>query len=156
MLVIRLSRTGKTNAPQYRLVVADQKRAVKGKYLEIVGHYNPISSPKEFVANKDRILKLISQGAQVSDTAHNLLCQYEILPKNQKRKITYARKKAVDAEKTSTPETKEQKSDTAEEVKSEEVASQEETASEVVAEETKEQITDDTASEEVEAETKTE
>ncbi len=43
MLVVRLQRTGRKNLPAYRIVVAEKARPVKGKYLEIVGHYLPAS-----------------------------------------------------------------------------------------------------------------
>lgn len=103
MLVIRLSRTGKKNAPSYRLVVADKKRAVKGKYQEILGYYNPISKPKIFQADKEKVEAYIKQGAQVSATALNLLCDHDILPKSMKIKIVHARKKVVEEEKTAKP-----------------------------------------------------
>lgn len=95
MLVIRLSRTGKKHQPNYRLVVADKKRAVKGKYLDVVGHYNPVSQPKQFTANKEKVLAYLKNGAQLSVTALNLLCDNGVLPKNRKIKIVHARKKAV-------------------------------------------------------------
>lgn len=94
MLIIRLSRTGKINAPSYRLVVADKKRAVKGKYLDILGYYNPISEPKVFQADKEKIEKYLKVGAQMSVTALNLLCDHGILPKNRKIKIKHAKTKA--------------------------------------------------------------
>lgn len=93
MLVIRLSRTGKKNSPSYRLVVADKRWAVKGKYNDIVGFYNPIVKPKVFSANKEKILNYIKQGAQISVTALNLLCDHGILPKNKKIKIVHVKKK---------------------------------------------------------------
>lgn len=100
MLVIRLSRTGKKNAPSYRLVVADKKRAVKGKFIEILGYYNPISEPKVFQADKEKVLGYIKQGAQCSVTALNLLCDHDILPKNKKIKIVHAKKKEDKEEST--------------------------------------------------------
>lgn len=99
MLVIRLSRTGKKHVPSYRIVAADKKRSATGKYNEILGYYLPISPNKDFSANKERILELISNGAQVSDTVHNLLCHHDILPKKDKRKILFARKKIEEEEK---------------------------------------------------------
>jgi len=100
MLVIRLSRTGKKNAPSYRIVVAEKSWAVKGKNLEVLGHYNSIVNPKQFFCDKEKVLSYLKNGAKLSDTARNLLCDQGILPKNQKIKKIYARKasKPVDAE----------------------------------------------------------
>ncbi len=93
MLIIRLSRTGKKHLPSYRLVVADKKRAVQGKFIDIVGTYNPVSKPKQFTADKEKILGYVKNGAQFSTTALNLLCDNGVLPKNRKIKIIHARKK---------------------------------------------------------------
>lgn len=122
MLVIRLSRVGKKNSPSYRLVVADKKRAVKGKYLESLGHYNPISQPKEFVADKEKILDYVKNGAQISVTALNLLCDNGILPKNKKIKVVHAKKKEAEASE------EKPKAEENSEVAAEEVTASEETA----------------------------
>ena len=87
MLVIRLTRVGKKNSPAYRVVVADKKKAVKRKFIEILGHYNPIVKPKIIVIDKDRSLFWIKNGAQPSLTVHNLMCDLGILPKKDKIKV---------------------------------------------------------------------
>ncbi|MEI6498969.1 MAG: 30S ribosomal protein S16 [bacterium] len=96
MLKIRLTRVGKKNSPAYRVVVADQKRAVKGKFQEIIGNYNPTLKPKTVVIDKERALYWISKGAQVSDTVNNLMCDLRILDKKARIKKTIAQK-AVEA-----------------------------------------------------------
>jgi small subunit ribosomal protein S16 len=73
MLVIRLQRTGRENLPTYRMVVAEKARPVKGKYLEIVGHYLPVQDPVVFEHKDDRIQEWISKGAIPSDTVARLL-----------------------------------------------------------------------------------
>ena len=98
MLAIRLSRTGKKNSPSFRLVVADSKRAAKGKCLESIGHYNPIAKPKEFVANKEKLDMYMKNGAQLSLTAQNLLCDFGYLPKDQKIKKVFGKKPVVSEE----------------------------------------------------------
>lgn len=97
MLVIRLTRVGKKNSPAYRVVVADKKRAVKRKFLEIIGNYNPTTTPKQLVINKDRALFWIGNGAQPSDTVHNLMCDLEILKKKDKIKKIYGKKQTKKA-----------------------------------------------------------
>lgn len=69
MLVIRLQRAGRKNHPFYRIVVAEKSKPVKGRFLERVGHYNPLVKPKELVLNKERIEHWISMGATPSQTA---------------------------------------------------------------------------------------
>lgn len=73
MLVIRLRRTGRINQAAYDVVVAEKANAVKGKFLEKVGAYNPSVSPKKFAYDLDRIKHWISSGAQPSDTLASLL-----------------------------------------------------------------------------------
>lgn len=73
MLVIRLQRTGRENLPTYRLVVAEKARPVKGKYLEIVGHYLPARNPSVFEHAADKIKQWIDKGATPSDTVARLL-----------------------------------------------------------------------------------
>lgn len=73
MLVIRLQRTGRENLPSYRVVVAEKARPVKGKFLEIVGHYLPTRDPKVFEHNDERIKQWIAKGAVPSNTIARLL-----------------------------------------------------------------------------------
>lgn len=99
MLTIRLTRVGKKNSPAYRVVVADKRRAVKRKFIEIIGHYNPIIKPKEIVIDKDRALFWMSHGAQASDTVNNLMCNLGVLPENKKINKVYGKKLAKKAAK---------------------------------------------------------
>ena len=73
MLKIRLTRTGKRSQESFRIVVAEQKKAVKREYLELLGHYLPTRNPKVLEYNKERILHWISKGAQPSETVASLL-----------------------------------------------------------------------------------
>lgn len=71
MLVIRLSRTGRTKRPNYRLVVAEKSAPVKGRFLEVIGNYDPRT--KELAVNVEAAKARIAQGAQPSETAGALL-----------------------------------------------------------------------------------
>ena len=73
MLVIRLTRTGKTSQESFRIVVAEQKKAVKRQYVELLGHYLPTRNPKVLDFNKERIMHWISKGAQPTETVASLL-----------------------------------------------------------------------------------
>ena len=77
MLRIRFSRVGKKNAPSFRLVLTPKTSPPKGKFLEILGFYNPRTKEKGF--QKERILQWISKGAQPSDTAHNFLVKEGVI-----------------------------------------------------------------------------
>ena len=77
MLIIRLQRVGKKNQPSYRVVLTEKAYPVKGKFIEILGHYNPRLKTKSL--NKERILYWLSQGAQTSPTVHNLLVDEKVI-----------------------------------------------------------------------------
>lgn len=73
MLVIRLQRTGRENLPTYRIVVAEKARPVKGKYMELIGHYLPARKTPVFEVKADRVTHWVSKGATPSDTLARLL-----------------------------------------------------------------------------------
>ncbi len=70
---IRLSRTGKRNAPSYRIVAVDSRSPRDGRALEILGHYNPSMSPPSFGINKERLEYWQSVGAQTTEAVEKLL-----------------------------------------------------------------------------------
>ncbi len=98
MLKIRLQRIGRKNEPSFRVVLTDSKNAAKsGKFLEIVGSYNPKAGETIFKA--DRIKHWIKNGAQISDTVHNFLVSQKVIEGKKKnvlpkKKITLKRKEA--------------------------------------------------------------
>lgn len=73
MLVIRLQRTGRENLPTYRLVVAEKARPVKGKFLQILGHYLPAQKDPVFDVKTPEIEAWVKKGAIPSDTVARLL-----------------------------------------------------------------------------------
>ena len=73
MLAIRLRRTGTTKKPYYRVVVADSRAWRDGKFVEIVGHYDPRANPGKVILKSDRVSYWISKGAQPSDTVKSLI-----------------------------------------------------------------------------------
>jgi small subunit ribosomal protein S16 len=78
MLMIRLQRIGRKNDPAFRVVLTDSKNSTKsGKFLEIVGTYNPKSGERKFV--NDRIKHWLSKGARLSDTMHNFLVHDKVI-----------------------------------------------------------------------------
>lgn len=78
MLKIRLQRIGRKNEPAFRLVVTDSKNGPQsGKFLEILGSYTVKSDG--VVLKKERITHWIANGAQVSDTAFNMLVKQGVV-----------------------------------------------------------------------------
>lgn len=73
MVKLRLQRHGAKKRPFYRLVATDSRNARDGRFLEVIGTYNPISSPEKVELKHDRIEYWISNGAQMSDTVRSLL-----------------------------------------------------------------------------------
>lgn len=84
MVKIRLRRTGKAKQPSYRLVVADARAPRDGKFIEIIGHYNPIRQPKVLEVKADRARYWLGVGAQPTDTAVRLLQQVKVLDADRK------------------------------------------------------------------------
>jgi small subunit ribosomal protein S16 len=72
-VVIRLMRAGAKKRPFFRMVAADSRRQRDGRFLEILGHYNPLSQPYELVVHKDKVVTWISKGAQPSEQVASLL-----------------------------------------------------------------------------------
>jgi small subunit ribosomal protein S16 len=70
---IRLARIGSKKNPVYRVVVADSRSPRDGKFIEIVGRYNPQTDPSLIVLDEAKIKAWISKGAQPSDSVQKLL-----------------------------------------------------------------------------------
>ena len=78
MLKVRLQRIGRKNDPSFRVVLTDSKNSTKsGKFLEILGTYNPKVGNKNF--ENDRIKYWMSKGAKLSDTMHNFLVHEKVI-----------------------------------------------------------------------------
>ena len=72
MLMIRLARMGARKKPFYRVVVIEKERARNGRSVEVVGTYNPRTSPATVDLKRDRIDYWVSKGAQLSDRVQKL------------------------------------------------------------------------------------
>ena len=91
MLIIRLQRVGRKNDPSFRVVVTDSANSSKsGKFLEILGSYNPRKTAAKTILNIERIQYWLSKGAKLSDTMNNLLVAKKIITAE---KINVASKK---------------------------------------------------------------
>jgi small subunit ribosomal protein S16 len=84
MLMIRLQRVGRKNEPSFRLVLTDSKNGSKsGKYLEVLGFYDPRKDNKIEQFNIPRIKYHISNGAKLSDTMHNFFVSKKVIDGNK-------------------------------------------------------------------------
>ncbi|PYM44405.1 MAG: 30S ribosomal protein S16 [Candidatus Rokuibacteriota bacterium] len=70
---IRLRRTGTNKRPTYRVVVADTRAPRDGRFLEILGHYNPLTKPPTVKIDRAKVQAWIAKGAQPSNTVRRLL-----------------------------------------------------------------------------------
>jgi small subunit ribosomal protein S16 len=106
MLKIRLQRIGKKNDPSYRIALVEHTTSPHGKFIELLGSYNPKSKEKKF--DKERIEYWMTKGAQASPTVHNLLVGEKIIS-GEKVKAWKPKKKAKEEIKPEAPKTEEQK-----------------------------------------------
>lgn len=72
-VTIRLRRTGTTKRPSYRVVVTDSRSPRDGRFIEIIGHYNPLSEPPTVKIDRAKAQAWISKGAQPSNTVKRLM-----------------------------------------------------------------------------------
>lgn len=73
MVRLRLTRMGRKKRPFYRIVAADQRSPRDGRFIEILGHYNPMTEPAELRVDLDRVDHWIGRGAQPTDTVASLI-----------------------------------------------------------------------------------
>ena len=72
---IRLRRTGRSKRPAYRVVVADSRSARDGRFIEVIGHYDPLTTPPTISIKLDKASEWIKKGAQPSNTVRTLLAR---------------------------------------------------------------------------------
>jgi len=81
MVKIRLRRMGRRNRPFYRVVAADSRSPRDGKFIEIIGHYNPLTDPATISIDTEKALKWLRCGAQPTDTVRSLFDKLGIMNK---------------------------------------------------------------------------
>ena len=79
MVKIRLTRGGAKKKPFYRIVVADSRAARDGKFIEILGTYDPLKDPAEVKINEEKAKKWVSDGAKPTDTVRALFKKQNII-----------------------------------------------------------------------------
>jgi small subunit ribosomal protein S16 len=79
LLKIRLARVGKKKQPTYRVVIADSRSPRDGRYVEIVGTYNPRTEPTTFLIDEEKVKGWLSKGAQPTMILHKLLAKQGLM-----------------------------------------------------------------------------
>ncbi len=111
MVRIRLRRIGAKGQPSYRIVAADKESPRDGRFLEILGFYNPRTQPATIQLREDRIYEWLSKGAQPSESAEKVLRsvgffeRYERFKKGESLETLLAEAKAVEAKQNINPKT---------------------------------------------------
>ena len=77
---IRLARHGSKKRPFYRIVVADIENPRDGRFLEILGTYNPLKDPAEVTLQTERVQYWLDQGALPTNTVNNILTKEGVYP----------------------------------------------------------------------------
>ena len=98
MVKIRLQRLGNKNRPFYRIVVADSPFRRDGRFIEILGQYDPLKDPPKIQVNQETVRKWVSWGAQPTDSVKFLLNKvmdnfFDKLEKERRLKIQAKRRK---------------------------------------------------------------
>ncbi|MEI7578755.1 MAG: 30S ribosomal protein S16 [bacterium] len=87
MVKLRLTRTGKKHAPQYRVIAIQAKTKRDGKALEYLGYYNPLTKPSTIELKKERIEYWLSQGAVATKSVNNLMIKAKIIVASKTKKV---------------------------------------------------------------------
>lgn len=94
MVKIRLTKTGRKNAPSYRIVVADARSPRDGKFIEVIGFYNPSHNPAQSKIDKKKYEEWVKKGAQPTEAVKQIVeGKYEFVPYDPKA-IAEAKEKA--------------------------------------------------------------
>ncbi len=81
MVKLRLQRFGSKKKPYYRIVAAHSTMPRDGRFIEIVGTYNPITEPATVKIDEEKVLKWMNDGAKPTDTVRNLFSKEGIMTK---------------------------------------------------------------------------
>ncbi len=103
MLKIRLRRVGAPKKPSYRVVIARSQAPRDGAFIEIIGHFNPLTDPETFDIDADKVKEWLAKGAQPTETTARLLIKAGIIEKPAPKKERPSAKKASPAKTKASP-----------------------------------------------------
>lgn len=95
MVRIRLRRVGAKNKPIYRVVIAEAQAPRDGAFIEVIGHYNPLTNPGTISIDEEKVIKWLKYGAQPSDTVLTLLTKLGIMEKLKPGTVKKSRTKST-------------------------------------------------------------
>jgi small subunit ribosomal protein S16 len=78
---LRLRRMGAKKRPFYRIVAADSRSPRDGRFIEVVGTYNPLNEPAEIKIDEEKAMKWLNEGAKPSDTVRDIFSKNGIMTK---------------------------------------------------------------------------
>ena len=81
MVKLRLQRYGAKKAPFYRIIATESGNPRDGRFIEILGTYNPLTNPAEVKVDEEKVLAWLNNGAQPTDTVKNILSKQGIIAK---------------------------------------------------------------------------
>ncbi len=76
---IRLARTGAKGQPSYRIVVADSRSPRNGRFIEILGHYNPRTQPATIEVDREKAQEWLNRGALPTESAESVLIRAGVI-----------------------------------------------------------------------------
>jgi small subunit ribosomal protein S16 len=112
MVRIRLRRVGAKGQPSYRIIAADKEAPRDGRFLEILGFYNPRTDPSTIQVKEDRIFDWMSKGAQLSESAEQVLRsagtleRYDRFKQGEEIEVLLQEARAAEAVRNVNPKTK--------------------------------------------------
>jgi len=112
MVRIRLRRVGAKGQPSYRIIAADKEAPRDGRFLEILGFYNPRTNPSTIQVKEDRVFDWISKGAQMSDSVQQIfrssgtLERYERFKQGEDIEVLLQEARAAEEVRNANPKTK--------------------------------------------------
>jgi small subunit ribosomal protein S16 len=100
---IRLRRVGKKKKPAYRLVVTDSQSPRDGRFIEIVGIYQPLTNPAVTKVKNDRIVYWLNNGAKPSDTVRSILVKSGVMRQFAESKPSVKKEPKLEEQSTAEP-----------------------------------------------------
>ena len=86
MVKLRLQRYGSKKNPFYRIIATESGNPRDGRFIEIIGNYNPLTNPAEVKIDEEKTLAWLNNGAQPTDTVKNILSKQGIIAKFNSKK----------------------------------------------------------------------
>lgn len=86
MVKLRLQRYGSKKSPFYRIIATESGNPRDGRFIEIIGTYNPLTNPAEVKVDEEKALAWLNNGAQPTDTVKNILSKQGIIAKFTSKK----------------------------------------------------------------------